>query len=108
MEPRVERVSKVAPQLEQLTAVAASSGWIPFFIASFLRGERELAVVVVAFVGLESAERGREVGQGLSLELPDALAGQLHLTPDRLERLGLTVDPEPQLEDPPLPLRKLA
>jgi hypothetical protein len=51
------------------------------------------------------AERS-EARQGLSLELPDALARQVELVADRLERPGLALEAEPQLEDAPLPLRK--
>src|SRR2546423_6774322 len=47
-----------------------------------------------------------EPGQRLALELPDALARQVELVADRLERPRLALEAEPQLEDPPLALRK--
>src|SRR5207244_3237225 len=53
--------------------------------------------------GLELAQRG-EPRQRLALELTDALSGQIELVADRLERPGLALEAEPQLEDPPLPL----
>src|SRR5207247_4430392 len=40
----------------------------------------------------------------LALELPDALARQVELVADRLERPRLALEAEPQLENPPLPL----
>ena len=40
----------------------------------------------------------------MALELPDALARQVELVADRLERPRLALEAEPQLEDPPLPL----
>src|SRR5262249_24264744 len=49
------------------------------------------------------AERG-EPRERLALELPDALARQVELVADRLERPGLALEAEAQLEDPPLPL----
>src|SRR5262245_12974097 len=42
----------------------------------------------------------------LTFELADALAGQIELVADRLERPRLAVEAEPQLEDAPLALRK--
>src|SRR5947209_7386512 len=48
--------------------------------------------------------QGRQPGQCLALELADALARQVELVPDRLERPGLAVEAETQLEDPPLAL----
>src|SRR5207244_976580 len=53
--------------------------------------------------GLELAQRG-EPRQRLALELPDALAGQVELVADRLERPGLALEAEAQLEDAPFPL----
>src|SRR4029079_17215372 len=53
----------------------------------------------------ELAERG-ESAQRLSLELPHALARQVQLVADRLERPRLALEAEPQLEDPPLALGK--
>ena len=47
-----------------------------------------------------------EAGECLPLELADALARQVELVADRLERPRLTLEAEPQLEDPPLPLGK--
>src|SRR6266705_6540863 len=49
------------------------------------------------------AQRGQP-RQRLALELPDALAGQVELVPDRLERPGLALEAEAQLEDAPFPL----
>src|SRR5947208_12204798 len=46
----------------------------------------------------------RQAGECLRLELPDALARQVELVADRLERPGLALEAEPQLEDPPLAL----
>src|SRR3954454_15262344 len=51
----------------------------------------------------ELAQRG-EPRERLALELPDALARQVELMADRLERPGLTVEAEPQLQDAPLAL----
>src|SRR5581483_4613653 len=53
----------------------------------------------------ELAKR-REPRQRLALELADALARQVELVADRLERPRLALEPEPQLEDPPLALRE--
>src|SRR5919201_2295199 len=53
--------------------------------------------------GLELAQR-RQPCQRLRLELPDALARQVELVADRLERPGLALEAEPELEDPPLAL----
>src|SRR5438445_2239417 len=53
--------------------------------------------------GDEIAQRA-EAGERLSLELTDALAGQVELVADRLERPRLALEAEAQLEDPPLPL----
>src|ERR671938_1258656 len=53
--------------------------------------------------GLQLAE-SRKACESLPLELANALPRQVELVPDRLERPGLTLEPEPQLEDPPLPL----
>src|SRR5215813_3106003 len=53
--------------------------------------------------GLELAQRG-EPGQRLPLELADALARQIELVPDRLERPGLAFEAEAELENPPLAL----
>src|SRR5205085_10136811 len=50
--------------------------------------------------------KGAEAGQRLVLELADALARQVELVPDRLERPRLALEAEPQLEDPPLALGK--
>src|SRR5204863_4298596 len=47
-----------------------------------------------------------EARQRLTLELPDALARQVELVADRLERPRLALEAEPQLEDPPLALRE--
>ena len=56
-----------------------------------------------------SGERGKltkrcEPRERLALELTDALARELELVADRLERPRLTFEPEPQLQDPPLAL----
>src|SRR3954466_2406946 len=55
--------------------------------------------------GLQLAQRG-EPGEGLALELADALARQVELVPDRLERPGLALEAKAQLENPPLALRE--
>src|SRR5215207_6647631 len=52
---------------------------------------------------LEVAER-RQPREGLALELVYALACEIELVPDRLERPRLALEPEAQLEDPPLAL----
>src|ERR1700758_2538401 len=51
------------------------------------------------------AERQLEPGESSALELPDALARQAELLADRLQRGRLGVEPEPELDDPALPLR---
>src|SRR5262245_1897591 len=53
--------------------------------------------------GAELAQRG-QAGQRLGLELPDALARQVELVADRLERPRLALEAEAQLEDAPLAL----
>src|SRR6266516_678180 len=53
--------------------------------------------------GLELAQ-GSEPRQRLALELSNALAGEVELVPDRLERPGLALEAEAQLEDAPFPL----
>ena len=53
----------------------------------------------------ELAQR-RQACERLSLELPDALARQIELVPDRLERPRLALEAEAQLEDAPLALRQ--
>src|SRR5439155_691666 len=45
-----------------------------------------------------------EPGEGLRLQLPDALAGDPKLAADLLQRRGPLVEAEAQLEDPRLPL----
>src|SRR3954449_5248195 len=45
-----------------------------------------------------------EPRQRLALELPDALARQVELMADRLERPRLALEPEAELEDAPLAL----
>src|SRR5581483_3513280 len=52
---------------------------------------------------LEVAQRG-EPSESLALELADALARQVELVADRLQRPRLALEAEPQLEDPPLAL----
>src|SRR3954452_19629738 len=54
--------------------------------------------------GRHARELDLEPRECVALELADALARQLQLAADRLERLRLALEPEPQLEDPPLPL----
>src|SRR5262245_56285616 len=51
------------------------------------------------------AQRG-EPRERMALELPDPLAGQVELVADRLEGPRLAVEPEAELEDPPLALRE--
>ena len=46
----------------------------------------------------------RRAAQRLALELPNALARQIELVPDRLERPRLALEPKPKLQDPTLPL----
>src|SRR4051794_4958624 len=53
----------------------------------------------------EVAQRTQR-GERLTFELPHALAREIELVPDRLERPRLSLEAEPQLEDPPLALRK--
>src|SRR5262249_29079316 len=53
----------------------------------------------------ELAQR-RQPRKGLALELTNALARQVELVTDRLERPRLALEAEPQLEDPPLTLGK--
>src|SRR5689334_18653059 len=48
-----------------------------------------------------------ELRQGGGLELAHTLARDAQLLADRLERLGLAADAEPQLDDPPLALGEL-
>ena len=48
----------------------------------------------------------REPRERLALELADALARQVELVPDRLERPGLALEAEAELQDPPLALGK--
>ena len=55
--------------------------------------------------GLQLAQRG-EPRERLALELADALARQIELVADRLERPRLALEAEAQLEDPPLALRE--
>jgi hypothetical protein len=59
---------------------------------SALSGERD-----------QISERG-EPSQRLAFELSHALAGQVELVADRLERPGLALEAEAELEDPALPL----
>ena len=49
-----------------------------------------------------------ELGEPLALELADTLACEPELASDRLERLLLAVEPEAELEDSALPVRKPA
>src|SRR5580765_1218127 len=83
------------------STLPGSHSWPPFdgslFTAGLrrdggLRGDR-----------LQVAQRS-ETCQRLALELPNALARQVELVADRLERPGLTLEAEPQLEDAPLAL----
>src|SRR3954447_26601547 len=55
--------------------------------------------------GGQVAQRG-EPGERLTLELADALARQVELVADRLERPRLALEPEAELEDAPLALRE--
>src|SRR5438093_1862475 len=45
----------------------------------------------------------REPLERLALELPDAFARQVELKADRIERPGLALEAEPQLDDPTVP-----
>src|SRR5206468_6326395 len=49
-------------------------------------------------------ERELEPREGVALELPDALPRQAELLTDRLERGGLGLEAEAELDDAPLPL----
>src|SRR5215211_469787 len=55
--------------------------------------------------GLEVAQRGQPC-KGLALELPHALAREVELLADGLERPRLAFEPEAELEDAALALRK--
>src|SRR6185436_12465900 len=55
--------------------------------------------------GLEIAQ-SRQPGECLALELPHSLAREIELLADRLERPRLALEPEAQLENPPLALRQ--
>src|SRR4051794_12910599 len=54
----------------------------------------------------DEVAQGAEPGERLAFELADALPRQVELVPDRLEGPRLALEAEPQLEDPPLPLRE--
>src|SRR3954463_9268982 len=64
----------------------------------------------ICFVALGSQgdqiSQRREAREGLALELPDPLAGQVELVADRLERPGLAFEAEAKLQDAAFPLRK--
>src|ERR671936_237468 len=68
-------------------------------------GPRSQGLEALRRNGDEVAQRA-EPGERLALELPDALARQVELVADRLERPRLALEAEPQLEDPPLALRQ--
>src|SRR5919201_1334459 len=68
-------------------------------------GPRSQGLEALRRNGDEVAQRA-EPGERLALELPDALARQVELVADRLERPRLALEAEPQLEDPPLALRE--
>ena len=53
-----------------------------------------------------SRSAAREPRERPALELADALAGEIELVPDRLERPGLALEAEAELEDAPLALRE--
>jgi hypothetical protein len=53
--------------------------------------------------GLELAQSGQP-SEGLALELPHPLAGEIELVSDRLERPRLALETEAKLENPPLTL----
>src|SRR3954452_3511973 len=55
---------------------------------------------------VDQVAQGTQPGKCLPLELSHPLARQVELVPDRLERPRLALEPEPQLEDAPLTLRK--
>ena len=72
------------------------------------RGRAPFVVSVVAALGGERGEvpqRG-EARERLAFELADSLARQVELVPDRLERPGLALEAEAQLENAPLALRQ--
>src|SRR4029450_10983609 len=54
----------------------------------------------------DEVAQGAEPGERLTLELADPLARQVELVPDRLERPGLALEAEAQVEDTPLALRE--
>src|SRR6266516_319797 len=66
------------------------------FIVSFLRCDWQFV--------RGRAEQLAETRDRVGLELPDSLPGQAELGTDRLERLGLAVEAEAELEDPALAL----
>src|SRR5436309_14832584 len=54
-----------------------------------------------------SSRRVAELGEGLRLDLPDPLTGDPELPPDLLEGPRPPVgEAEPELDDPPLPIRQ--
>src|SRR5919197_2021895 len=80
-----------------------------------LAGQAELCPDRAPGARVERSSSGRdrdevaqrpEPGQRLALELPDALAGQVELVADRLERPRLALEAEAKLEDAPLALRE--
>src|SRR5437868_12358926 len=52
----------------------------------------------------DQVSQRRQPGERLALELTDALARQVELVPDRLERPRLALEAEAKLENPALPL----
>ena len=69
-------------------------------------GRNRLEGILEVELGGERRELAQccEPRERLSLELAHALAGQIELVTDRLERPRLALEPEAQLENPPLPL----
>jgi len=85
---------------EELSAISA---W-PTIPQLFVKGELVggCDIVTEMYEAGELAQSGQP-RQRLALELPDTLARQVELMADRLERPGLALEPEPELENAPLP-----
>ena len=66
---------------------------------------RDVSATVSGGDVLKLAQGGKP-GQSLAFELADPLTGQVELVPDRLERPGLPLEAETELEDAPLALGK--
>jgi hypothetical protein len=80
------------------------SGTWPLSRLPFYDGRNVLDVGGFLSRGCLKLTESRETGQRLALELADALARQVELMADRLERPRLAFEAEAKLEDPALPL----